>query len=532
MNDNGKETNSTKKVCSTEKINYLNYYVGHKRIKLRLVFEGIACGIVASLIVVLYRFAIDWADHWRNVAIQQVIANWHWIFLWLAALIVGGLVIAWSLRYEPLSSGSGIPQIKGMIIGAVEAKWYKVILAKFIGGIVAILGGFSLGREGPSIQLGSSASAGMGKLLKKDPGEQRILLTCGASAGLATAFNAPLAGLIFSLEEMHKNFSPIVLISALSSCVAADFISKQFFGMSPVLNFTGINIMPLTYYPYIIPLGILLGAFGLLFNKGLVSTQDLINQSKLPKTAIPVVIMVVVGMVGLALPQTLGGGHHLIMNLMEPTMVSWLLLLLLVKFILTMISYGSGAPGGIFLPLLALGALVGSIYGNLLVEWIGLPEVYVINFIILAMAATFTAIVRAPVTGIILIVEMTASFKTLLPVLAICLTAFFTAELMEYEPIYDTLLHRLLHKTKGIRIQPGSKKEVSEYTVCVGSYLEGKYLRDIELPCDSLIINITRRERNITPKGKFQFQVGDILAIMANKCDGCELREKILEITS
>lgn len=509
---------------------YLRNYTGHKSTKTRLVLEGIAAGIAASLVTVLYRYLVDWADSLRSWAMAQVRGDWSALLLWLIALVIGGIVIAWSIRFEPMSSGSGIPQVKGMVQGYFEASWLKVIVAKYIGGIVAIIGGMSLGREGPSIQLGSSAALGIGKAIDKNQSEERIFLTCGASAGLATAFNAPLAGLIFSMEEIHKNFSANVLISTLSACVAADFISKQFFGMAPVLNFSGTQIMPLSYYFYIIPLGILLGVVGLVFNQSLTRVQDGINALKLPAWSIPVLIMLTVGLIGLWRPEALGGGHHLIMDLRNYDSLRLLCILLVVKFLLTMISYGSKAPGGIFLPLLAIGALVGCIYSKILVSWFGLPEIYVTNFIILAMAGAFTAIVRAPLTGIILIVEMTGSFKILLPVLTICLSAFFTAELLEYEPIYDTLLHRLLQKNKGVSIAHGAKKDVFECTVCAGSIIEGKYLKDLELPADVLIVNITRGEHNITPKGSFKFLVGDMLTVLCNKSELNGVRQSMEQL--
>jgi len=505
-------------------------YIGKKSRNTRLVIEGIMGGVAAALITSLYRLMIERADFLRNRMLSLIPGNWTYLLLWLAILVASGLIIAWSIRFEPMSSGSGIPQVKGLVLGYFEAHWLKVIVAKFIGGIVAIVGGMSLGREGPSIQLGSSAAVGAGKLFKNNESQERVLLTCGASAGLAAAFNAPLAGLIFSLEEIHKNFSGNVLISALSACVAADFVSKYFFGMAPVLNFTGLEPLPLSYYPYIIPLGMLLGLAGLIFNQSLTRTQDLINKPKLPDWMIITAVLLTTGLTGLWLPEALGGGHHLIMNLLSYDSLKLLLVILAVKFFLTMISYGSKAPGGIFLPLLSIGALIGCIYGNALVMWFDFPAEFVLNLIILAMAGAFTSIVRAPVTGIILIVEMTGSFKVLLPVITTCLVAFFTAELLEYEPIYDTLLQRLLQKSKGITIPHGAKKDIVEFTVCAGSIIEGKQLRDLELPPDVLIVNIARGDKNITPKGSVRFQVGDTLAVLCNKNEIKTIREVMEEL--
>lgn len=516
------ENNSEK--ISQKNILALNNYIGHRRVRTRLVLEGILAGLAAAMMTVAYRFAIDQAEKIRHDVLSLVQDNQAFLPLWLLFLGLGGLVIAWAIRLEPLSSGSGIPQVKGMLLGLIDVSWFKVVLAKFIGGVVAIVGGLSLGREGPSIQLGSSAALGLGRLFHQEKKEAKLLLTCGASAGLATSFNAPLAGLIFSLEEMHKNFSSIILISTLAACVAADFVSKQFFGLAPVLDFSGIQVLPLAYYLWLLPLGLLCGLLGLVFNNGLVKCQDLMQKPKMPFWALPVLVMIFAGGLGLFLPEVLGGGHHLIMDLIKPQAVGYLFLLLVVKYVLTMVSYGSNAPGGIFLPLLALGALTGSLFGQILVTQLGLPEYLVKNFMILAMAGTFTAIVRAPVTGIVLIVEMTGTFKVLLPVLTVCLVAFITAELFGVAPIYDTLLHRLLTKMKKRNLPVGSKKEIIEIPVYAYSSIEGKMLKDIELPKDSLIINISRGEENITPKGHFRFQMGDILAVLCNQNRQFEVR--------
>ncbi|MDG9688473.1 chloride channel protein, partial [Streptomyces sp. DH18] len=132
------------------------------------------------------------------------------------------------VKNEPMISGSGIPQVEGVLLRELDMTWWKVILGKFFGGVLSIGSGLSLGREGPSVQLGAAIGQGFSKVFRRIKIEEKYLITSGASAGLAAAFNAPLAGAMFALEEVHKNFSPLILLSALSSALSADFIASSF----------------------------------------------------------------------------------------------------------------------------------------------------------------------------------------------------------------------------------------------------------------------------------------------------------------
>ena len=151
---------------------------------------------------------------------------------------------SWLIKFEPLSGGSGIPQVKGNILGLYKTVWWRILLAKLVGGIVGIGAGLSLGREGPSIQLGAMTGQGLSRSLGRTRMEERYLISSGAGAGLAAAFNAPLAGVIFTLEELHKNFSAVVLLPTLAAALTATVISHGFFGTQRIFTITGIAYFP------------------------------------------------------------------------------------------------------------------------------------------------------------------------------------------------------------------------------------------------------------------------------------------------
>lgn len=261
----------------------------------------------------------------------------------------------------------------------IDMTWGKVILGKFFGGVLSIGSGLSLGREGPSVQLGAAVGQGFSRVFKRIKVEEKYLITGGASAGLAAAFNAPLAGVMFALEEVHKNFSPLVLLTTLSAALSSDFIASSLLGENPIFNLSIIKELPLSLYFYIIILGVILGVLGAIFNKVILKTQNLYSsQTWLPKEFYIILPLIFSIIVGILLPQALGGGHELINLLMKTSFsIKILIIIVVVKFLFTMASYESGAPGGIFLPLLAVGALIGNVYGITLVHLIHFDGIYI-----------------------------------------------------------------------------------------------------------------------------------------------------------
>lgn len=500
--------------------------------KLRLVFEGIAVGAFSGLAVVLYRYMIELAGHFSKKIYLMQHENRLLIFLWLAVLVVLGAFVGSLVKKEPMISGSGIPQVEGVLLRYFDMNWWKTLLGKFVGGVISIGAGLSLGREGPSIQIGAAVAKGYCQLFKRMRLEEKFLITSGASAGLAAAFNAPLAGVMFSLEEIHKNFSSVVLASAMAASITADLVSKNFFGLKPVFNLKSITPMPLANYHYIILLGIVTGVFGTAFNHILLKTQDIYaGQKWLPQQMRPVIPFVIAGFLGLVLPEVLGGGHELISGMVASSFSFKLLLIILtVKFLFTMVSYGSGAPGGIFLPMLVIGALAGNIYGIILVNTFGFDPDNIKNLIILAMAGYFTAVVRAPITGIILITEMTGSFSHLLSVTIVSLVAYVTADILRSKPIYESLLDRMVRKGSSAFHGDSRNKVLIETAVCMGSSLEGKRVKELVWPANCLLVSIKRGEKEIIPKGDTLVYAGDYLITLTDEDKASETRKKLTEI--
>lgn len=495
--------------------------------RLKLFIEGIIIGILSGLIISFFRWSLHLVETNRE-HIYTFLKNtdWYWTAFWFIALAVIAFTLDRLTKYEPLAAGSGIPQVKGAILGFIKMRWLRILWVKLLAGIIGIGAGLSLGREGPSIQLGAVTAQGLSRLLKRTRLEERYLLTSGASAGLAAAFNAPLAGVIFALEELHRNFSVVVLLPAMAAAMTATVISRFFFGNDTIFDFFGLPFLPLEYYGYVALLSLVVGLAGVIFNAGLLNIPRFYKLFPTPFSKI-VFALFCAGILGFVYPQVLGGGNELINNIAKtPYTLQALLLLLAGKFIFTMLSYGSGVPGGFFLPMLVIGALTGSVISNIMIALGLLDPFFYSNIIVISMAAFFSASVRAPITGIILIMEMTGSFQHMLVLSIASIVAFIAAELCRSKPIYEELLARSLqsaNKNDGSHCE--RQRNVIELAVCSGSPIDGRLIKEINWPEHTLLVDVKRGESDLIPIGDTRLRAGDFLYVLTDDTLAKDLRK-------
>ena len=434
--------------------NLLEILVDKRRFSLRLLLEGLAVGLGAGISISVFRYLLAGSEILRPVIyhnLREALADGQW--QWLALYILSFIIIAYLLKLivarEPMCTGSGIPQIKGILQGDMSMRWFSVLWSKIIGGVLAIGAGMSLGREGPSVQIGACVGQGLSQTSRRTRFESRILMTAGAGAGLAAAFNAPLAGVIFGLEEMQKTISPALLLTGITASITAATVTEVVFGMSPVFSMGYLLPLPLNLFDVLVAAGIVIGLLGRLFNIALAYSLNTYSRLGLSGMKKPLVPLALAGILGFVLPEILGGGNLLVDSLVVTDYtIGFLCLLFVGKFLFTMICFGSGVPGGIFLPMLVLGAAGGAVLAKLLVLAGLLPAIYYADIIVFGMAAYFSSVVKSPVTGSILILEMTGSFQHMLALLVVSLTAYVISDLTGGRPVYDELLDRALGKSK------------------------------------------------------------------------------------
>lgn len=483
-----------------------------------LILEGVAVGAISGVVVVAFRYLLGYAEILLHTILNYGKTHTWFVPVWFLILAAAAVVVSLLLKWESFISGSGIPQVEGEMVGEVDENWWKVLIAKLAGGLIGLGCGLSLGREGPSIQLGAMAAKGFSRLTKRMKTEEKLLMTCGASAGLSAAFNAPIAGVLFSLEEVHKHFSPEILLSSMASSITADFVSRNVFGLKPVFSFNITGMMPLHTYGHVLLLGVLIGFMGVVYNTSLSKSQDLYQ--KIPsQTARLLIPFMLAGIFGFLYPSVLGGGHNLVEVLSSGELViGALCVLFVVKFLFSMASFGSGAPGGIFLPLLVLGAVIGTIYYSGVGMVTNSLDGLLGNFIILGMAGYFSAIVRAPITGIILISEMTGTFSHLLTLSMVSLAAYLVPDIMRCAPVYDQLLHRLLSKlNQGREITLSGEKVLVEGMIFHGSTAEGLKISEINWPRTCLVVSLMRGEAEFVPRGDTVLLAGDKIVVLCDE---------------
>ena len=241
---------------------------------LRLSIEAILIGLFSGLVVSLYRLSLNTSENILFSTIEYVKGDLFLTMAWFCILAIMGFITALLVKWDPDISGSGIPHVMGEVKGYFDVNWWKATIAKFIGGTLTALGGLSLGREGPSVQLGAMVAKGVSKRLPNTKTDEKRLLVCGSGAGLAATFSAPLAGFLFILEEINKGFDRSIVLVGLISAIVADLVSKAFFGQSPIFPFTSLNL-PLNHYWLFIVLGIAIGFLGFIYNKGMIKASDL-----------------------------------------------------------------------------------------------------------------------------------------------------------------------------------------------------------------------------------------------------------------
>lgn len=497
--------------------------------KLIFILKGLIIGGLSGIIVSLFRLLIELAGE-KIVTVYLFLQTHPWYIVpWLVLMILCAIFVGKIVQSEPDIKGSGIPQVEGELQGEIHQNWFAVLWKKFLTGVISVGSGLFLGREGPSIQLGATIGQGFGQFFKATPAEKKIFISSGAAAGLSAAFNAPVAGLLFVLEEIHHSFSPLMWLTSLTAALSANLISLNFFGLKPVLFFSEVPSLPLKYYGHLIILGALLGLMGFVYQKVLLSLSDWYKKTHLPEFLYGLIPFTLIVPIGLLFPHYLGGGNQIIISLgMTNLSISVLLFLFILRFIFSMISYGASLPGGIFLPILTLGAILGAIYGTFIHQFFGIDSIYIRDFAIFAMAAYFTAIGKAPLTAIILVTEMVGNITHLMPLAVCSLCAYIMNDWLGGNPIYESLLERLVkHNSPSIT----GIKTVFEFPVTAESNLDGTLVRDFNWPQEMLLISILRGSNELLTHGDTVMKAGDILMILTDEGNLAAIKKTITDTT-
>ncbi|MFZ0229950.1 MAG: ClC family H(+)/Cl(-) exchange transporter [Mycobacterium sp.] len=401
-------------------------------------------GVLTGISAASFRLLLEYAARWRTSLSAWAHGSW-WGVIVVVLVCTAAITTAAALvrRVEPHAEGSGIPRVEAIADGRVKPDRFRILPVKYVGGLLAIGGGLALGREGPSVQMGGTAAVIVATLTRRNLADLRVLVAGGAAAGLATAFNAPIAGGVFVLEELVKRFDPrttvATLVASASGFAAAHLLvpSQHEFAMSALAD------PRLIESGWVFAIGVATGAFGVLYNKAVMFGLRRADASRWPREVRAALTGVLIGLLVWAAPDLVGGGGNLTQSaLFGHGTLAAVTGVLILRFVLGVVSYAAGTPGGLFAPMLVLGSDAGLIIGLVAKHVSPHTAPSLAACALIGMAAFFAATVHAPVTGLILATEMTGNTNQLSPMLGACAIAMLVAIALRSESIYDQLTDR------------------------------------------------------------------------------------------
>lgn len=516
----------------------------------QLVAVGAVTGLFAGTVVTFYTFCASYGEEISRDVYAFVRANPVFVPLLFLALACGAFLLSVAVRLVPMIKGSGIPQTEGATRGVIRFRWYRDAVAMFAASLLSIFLGLSAGSEGPSLEIGGACGDGVASVFRRGEMIRRYQVTGGACTGLAVAFNAPLTGMAFAFEEAHKRFTPEVFICAFSSVIAGLLARTAIYaalGRTPANFFESYRFfeMPVSAYGFVLLSAVVCGLLGVLFYKLVFALRKAFGKIRLSKPWVSdfVKILIAVALGGafsLATVNVMGGGHGLIESLgtlggaAEQTTESifslplvWTLLLVcLLKFLITCVNMGAGVPCGAFIPMLAIGACVGSLLNRVWIS-LGMDVRYADLMVMICMAAFFTTVVKAPITGIVMVCELTWSFAPLLPVIIGVSVGYIIGDVSRTDSIYEKLLE-LFESETGVKER--ARREVFTVGVRAQCIADGRSVRDVLWPSGALVTQIVRGGETILPDGDTVIRAGDSLTVVCTTDSPDRVREDLEHI--
>lgn len=454
--------------------------------------------------------------------------------LYLPLLLLGAAIVACIaailLKKAPTCRGGGIPTTIAILRGLIPFRWIHSTFYLFASALLTYLGGVPLGNEGPSVQMGTAVGRGTVRLFfKKASALDPFVMTSGASAGFAAATGAPLSGIVFAFEETHRRFSPMMFISIASSALIANISMRLLclgFGISPSLfEVTLSTVLPLNYLWSTLLVGALCALFAIIFTKFYRTVFHFLNTQvkKLSLGIKFVIVFVLVALIGVISADFLGTGHDLTETILHGRGVwYWILLCLLVRAILLILANNVGVTGGLFVPYLCFGAMIGALSANLLIALELLPKQYYLILVITGMASFLSAASRTPLTALLFSIEVLCALTNLLPIAIGVLFAYLIIELLHVQDLTATVI-----QTKVEKIHQGKKASVVEAALTVesNSFIVGKEISEILWPPTCVVLSITKKDRHT-----LGISEGDVIHLHYQTYDNKETMENLESI--
>lgn len=497
------------------------------------VFYGVLCGAATGSFIFFFKWLAgkaEGASRWLYDAAK--ISPWYvaLVFLALVALAAAMAILHKKL---PEVKGGGIPRSEGVLRGVLSFRAVRTLLGTFVGSMIGFFAGLPLGCEGPAVLMGTCIGGICVHFSKNKSAWTGYVTSGGAGAGFAIATGAPLSGVLFVLEEVHKRFTPMLVLTVSTSVISAAFVNAVLCGVTGVstafLELDALHGFALSHVGYLLLLGIVLAFAVAAFDASISVISKL---SKKIKKHVKgwmklVLVFMLTGVLALTLTDGVYSGHHVIAQwVAEHQLLSLTAVLLIVRFGMMLLVTDSGATGGIFIPTLAVGALVGALTAELLIA-IGMDEVLYQTVILLSMCAFIGGTLRAPLTAAVLFVELTGQFVNLFYVALVVVTVYIITELLNRTPFYDRVLHNMEeHENAGKTYT----ENLFEITVSHGAFVIGKTVKDIIWPVSTVVLSVRNAEQGKKSIGNVAEKVlfaGDTIVLKANYSDENKIKNEL-----
>ncbi len=499
---------------------------------------GALTGVLTSLTVTLYKLCAHHVIAWSAQGYEWLSRNLVLIPVVLLALLGIAWLLAFAYKKIPNLQGGGIPTSIGILRGILSFHWLKNLLGIFFLSMTTFLLGVPLGNEGPAVQMGTAVGRGtVYSFAKKHRAWDRYSMTGGACAGFATATGAPVCGILFAIEEAHQRISPMIVLVSATSVMFARITTEL---VSPLCG-VSVQLFPSVDLPALqigdiwipVAVGLTIGFFAVLF---LILYRHIFRffsklLQKIPHAYRIFSILVVTLVLGLCSFSFVSTGHDLILELYGEEIVLWMLLLLLLfRSVLTLSANANGITGGLFVPVLALGALIASILGKLFLYLPNVGQEQYTVILVLGITACIAGMMKTPLIAVLFAVEALGCYENILYVIVTAAFAYAIPELFGVVSVNDSVLER---RTEQL-MEKGESKVIDTFvTVQKGAFAVGKQIRDIFWPANLFVLSLKhdeKRRAEVDEHGGKEIREGDILHVRYSTRDESVTREELTAI--
>lgn len=497
------------------------------------ILYSILGGCITGVAIFLFKLAANHIEKISRTLFSAAKSSPVYIIAAFAILIAAAYLLVLMQKHIPEAKGGGIPRSEGVLRGVLSFRWLATLMGTVSGSLLSFFCGVPVGSEGPAVLIGTSLGRMCLGKSKHKSAWSRYVMTGGAGAGFAVATGSPLSGILFALEEIHKRFTPMLVMAVSLSVVSATYINQilcGLFNLNPSLfvigelkSFSLDHILYLLLFAVIIAL--LVGAYDIsIIYVSKFTARFKKHLTPFVKTAI---VFMLTGIFAFFYSDGVYNGHHLIVHILEHNPGVWVLLAcLVVRFVMMILVSDGGVTGGSFIPTLAIGTVISALVSKLLI-FMGLPEELMLTVILLGTCAFIGGTLRAPLTATVLFMELSGQFVNILFVAVVIFTVNAITEFFNIEPFYERSIERMVEDMHG-----NKKAKIANFSTTIGenAFVNGKTVRDVMWPSSTVVTSIKRaadRENDMCNDGEKTLYAGDTIVLRVKYYDEDELFELI-----